>query len=81
MDTGDLIRHKHTGDLHLVACVHPPHVYPIGWPSSPFRLDDVVLIAEALPDDRRMQIEALAASTGDGHRPKCARERLSQMDT
>lgn len=77
MDTGDIIRHKRTRETFWVACCHPPIVYPIGWPSTPLRLDDVELIAEATDAERAMHIEALSQSTGAGHRPRCARERLA----
>lgn len=79
-DTGDIIRHKITGDRYLVACCHPPIVYPIGWPSTPLRLDDVELVHEATDAERSMHIEALSQSTGNGHRPRCARARLGQTE-
>jgi hypothetical protein len=40
------------------------------------RRDDVELLSEATPAQRQALIAVLAASSMEGHRPRCARERL-----
>ena len=80
MNTGDRVRHKITRDKSIVCCVHPPIAYLIGYPPTPVRLDDLELIEEATDTARQALLEDVAKSSGNGHRPRCARERLGRSD-
>ena len=76
IDTGDLVRIKHTRDQWLVCCVHDAVVY-LNWPGNrTVRLDDIELVRSASTAERHLMLTALAQSSGAGHRPRCARERL-----
>jgi hypothetical protein len=76
IDTADLVRLKATGLIWQVACVHDSRVYLCMPGSEPVRRDDVELLSEATPAQRQALIAVLAASSMEGHRPRCARERL-----
>ena len=77
MDTGDKVRRKISGVYEIVSCVHPPIVYLIGYPPTPVRLDELELIEEATDTARQALLEDIAKSSGNGHRPRCARERIA----
>ena len=76
IDTADTVRHQQTGEIFTVACVHGDYVHTIGWPEKSIRLADLTLVESATDTARQAMIEDLARSTGMGHRPRCARERL-----
>ena len=81
IDTGDWVRHKITREKSRVACVHAPIAYLCGHPPVPVRLDDLELLEESTQTDRHALLEDLARGTGNGHRPRCARERLAGADS
>ena len=76
MDTADLIRHKPTGVTYHVACVHQPWVHTMGHPEMRIRLGDCELVTAATAEQREQTIAVMAESSGTGHRPQCARERI-----
>lgn len=76
IDTGDIIRDKATRLTHMVACVHEPILHTAGFPELRLRLIDVEFVSGATQKQREDQLDALAHSSGTGHRPECARERL-----
>lgn len=80
IDTGDTVRRKLGGPIEIVACCHPPIAYLIGYPPTPVRLDDIELIESATPEKRHATMVMLAQSSGQGHRPRCARERMGASE-
>lgn len=76
MDTGDEILHKPSRERHMVACVHPPWLHTAGFPELRLLLIDCTLVREATAEERHAHLSGMAASSGTGHRPVCARERL-----
>ena len=80
IDTGDQVRNKLTGDKWLVCCVHPPIVYLNCSGNPAVRMDDVELIKSATDTERHSLLKVLADSSGTGHRPACARQRLRGSD-
>lgn len=78
IDTADIIRHQ--GEEYTVACAHITHVYVMGLAPNCFRRELCTLVTKADSSARDALIKALAESSGDGHRPKCARERTEASD-
>jgi hypothetical protein len=80
IDTGDLVRDKRSGELWNVACVHDYVVFLCRPGDDAVRIDDVHLERQATPEQRQGLLTALAGSSGNGHRPRCARDRLAAAD-
>ncbi len=80
IDTGDLVLLKSTGEKWLVCCVHEGVVWLNQPGLSTVRLDDLKLLEAATEAQRRALLTTLADSSGKGHRPTCARERLRGKD-
>lgn len=78
MDAGDTVRMKSTRDIYVVACRHGSLVYLCSATPQSCYADEIVLEKEATPAERENTLRALAAGSGTGHRPQCARERLAQ---
>jgi len=80
VNCADLVRLKASGEQWRVACVHDYVVYLCA-PGDAVRRDDIELVQEATAEQREAMIASLAAGTGEGHRPRCARERMqAQID-
>jgi hypothetical protein len=79
LDTGDIIVHRPTKDVYMVACVHYPYLHTAGYPEMRLQVDSCVLKTKATESQRRANLEAMAQSASKGHRATCARERMTTM--
>lgn len=77
LDTGDIVMHDAL--VRMVCCSHDGYVRLAGHPDVPVHESKLHLVKAATDDERVAQLRVLAASTGTGHRPACARERLAAM--
>lgn len=77
IDTADTIIHD--GAFLVVSCVHDGRVHTLGWPDVTIPVERCTLHRQASDDERLMLLRQLAGSSGAGHRPRCARERLAIM--
>ena len=75
IDTADIVRYQ--GEEYTVACAHITHIYLMGLAPYCVRRELCTLVTKASSAAAYALTKALAESTGDGHRPKCARERLA----
>jgi hypothetical protein len=76
LDTADLVRDKRTGELWYVACAHDVVAYLCQPGAGIVRIEYLQLESRATPEQRQEWLQALAGSSGTGHRPRCARARL-----
>jgi hypothetical protein len=80
MDTGDTIRHKTDRRIEIVACVHGHTAHLIGSEHRQVHVSEWEMVREATDAERMAHLRAMALSTGKGHRPDCARQRVARMD-
>lgn len=80
MRPGDRIRHRPSNAAFTVACVHDDEgiLYVCGHPPHRLLIESCDMLQAANDDESRAVVEALASSSGTGHRPRCARERGNQ---
>lgn len=76
-DTGDLILHKPTRLTYWVACCHDDKWIHTCGPELRLLAADCEIVRAASESERRENMQAMASSTGPGHRPQCARRRLA----
>ena len=77
IDTADTVYHKPTKESWVVACVHGDRLHWCGWPDGSALLSDCELKTKATPEARDRLLKQIAGSSGQGHRPSCARARLT----
>ena len=77
IDTGDLI--SHDAQVRLVCCVHGDYAHLSGHPHKSVPVDQCHVVRKADASDRLALLKLLADSRGTGHRPACARRRLTEM--
>lgn len=80
IDTGDVVRHKPTGEKWTVACVRGDRLSWCGWPEGQAELNDCALVEKATPEARDKLLREMAAKAGDDHRGRYARHRLTEAD-
>ncbi len=71
IDTGDIIKHKETGEEWLVAYVEDGRLACIGWPLSIVPVADCELIRKATSQQRQEWLERMADMRNAAD-PRCA---------
>lgn len=79
IDTGDVVRHRPTGEKWLVAYVRGDRLAWCGWPEGEAALSDCTLLCKATPEQRLKHLREIAQ--GRGRRAEYARSVLEREAT
>ena len=77
---GDRVKHRPSGEEHVVACSHDAWLHTVGYPERRLMVESCELVEAAGEADRLAMLKAMAQSTGAGHRPACARRKLAELE-